>query len=241
MNLKPVTIASLILMAGAQAGADNLKSSQSFPQCTNIGFPSIFAPGSELEYDVLRKGKKIGKHKIEFEQTPAGLLVTADTRMKVSILFVTVFRYRYQSEELWCDGQLLNVKTTVNDNGDKLKTNAIKVGDKYIVHNKEGEFEIDQNFFTTNHWNPGVIETNHLFNTITGEVKGAKYSQAGQPVLETKNGSKQVTQYTVDGEFNIDTFYDTSGVWSGMQFKHPDGSEIEFRCVKCDLIKETAS
>lgn len=239
VNRTLVTLASLAFITSSSVSADGLHSSLSFPQCTDIGLSSNSSEDRELKYEVLRKGSKIGSHKISFDKTDEGLRVTAETKMKVKLLFVTVFKYEYVSEELWCGDELLKVETRVNDNGEKLYTLAVNEGGHFIATTEDRSYELPSDFYPTNHWNQGVVGTDKVFNTITGEIDTVAYQPAGETVLETKLGAKPVTKFTVQGDLEINSFYDKAGNWSGMAFEHPDGSPIEFRCIKCGLPKRS--
>ncbi len=235
VNKTLVTLASLAFITSSSVSADGLHSSLSFPQCTDIGLSSNSSDYQDFEYEVLRKGSKIGTHTISFDKTDEGLRVTAETKMKVKLLFVTVFKYEYVSEELWCGDDLLKVETRVNDNGEKLHTLAVNEGGRFIASTENKSYELPSDFYPTNHWNQGVVGTNKVFNTITGEIDSVAYQRAGEMVVETKLGEKPVTKFAVQGDLEINSFYDKAGNWSGMAFEHPDGSQIEFRCVKCGL------
>ena len=239
VNNRLVILASLAFVASSPVSADGLHSSLSFPQCTDMGLSSNFTREEEMRYEVLRKGKKIGSHTIQFVPKPQGLQVTAHTKMKVKLLFVTVFKYEYVSEELWCGDTLLSAQTKVNDNGDKLETSLLRTEQGYSVNTPRGSEEIDVEFQSTNHWNINVTKANQVFNTITGELNNVSYLPVEDTSIDTALGSKPVTRYEVSGDLNINSFYDRAGNWSGMAFDHADGSPIEFRCIRCGQPPET--
>ncbi|MCK0070886.1 DUF6134 family protein [Kordiimonas laminariae] len=174
-------------------------------------------------YDVYRKNKKIGSHMICFKQNGAELSVFAETQMKVKFLFITAYKYTYQSHETWVDGKLKSVNTRVNDNGKKSATSA--VDESTNGETLENAINIPYAFYTTNHWNSSAVMQPSLFNTITGELN--KISVAD------RIWSKEFIEYSIVGELNINTRYDDDKNWIGMTFKHSDGSKIEFRCVDC--------
>lgn len=235
VNERLVLLASLALVTSSPVSADGLHSSLSFPQCTDTELSSNFPQNTEFEYDVLRKGKKIGSHRIQFARSDLGLSVTAKTKMKVKLLFVTVYKYEYVSEEVWCGDSLLGVQSRVNDNGSRSETLLRRDGSTYVVQKGDQTYTVGSDFFPTNHWNKNVIGARRLFNTITGELDTVSYSVAGSKTMDTKLGTKTVTQYSVGGDLPLQSFYDRSGNWSGMAFEHKDGSTIEFRCIKCGL------
>lgn len=239
---KLVILASLAFLTSSPLSADGLHSSLSFPQCTDHGLSSNYSDIDALEYEVLRKNKKIGTHRIWFDETDTGTKVTTRTEMKVKLLFVTVFKYEYVSEELWCGNKLLKVETRVNDNGTRINTLAVNNDERFVAELNGKSYELPADFYTTNHWNAGVVKTDKVFNTITGKINAVSYQPTGEAILQTKLGEKAVTQFAVDGELAINSFYDHAGNWSGMAFEHEDGSLIEFRCLKCGLPdQKTAS
>ncbi len=233
VNNRLVILASLAFVTSSPVSADGLHSSLSFPQCTDMGLSSNFNQMDEMQYDVLRKGKKIGTHTIQFSRTDQGLQIQAQTKMKVKLLFVTLFKYEYISEELWCGDQLLSVQTRVNDNGNKISTSLVHTDEGFIAQTPNGSDFLTTSFQSTNHWNIAVTSANQVFNTITGELNDVSYSPAREFTLKTKDGQKLVTEYEVTGDLNINSLYDEAGNWSGMAFNHKDGSPIEFRCVRC--------
>lgn len=238
VNKTLVILASLAFIASSPVSADGLHSSLSFPQCTDIGLSSNFTEMEPLEFDVLRKGKKIGTHEIKFNKSDEGLKVRARTKMKVKLLFVTVFKYEYVSEELWCGNRLLTVKTSVNDNGKKSMTQLAAKGEGFLVQTDEEFRELSTQFYPTNHWNSDVVEASTSYNTITGKLNPISYTPTRETEMQTALGPKAVIEYAVEGEFSLRSFYDRAGNWSGMAFEHQDGSPIEFRCVKCGLPKQ---
>ncbi len=190
-------------------------------------------------YEVLRNGKRIGTHEIRFSRDGDALQVVAETNMKVKFLFITAYKYRYVSEEYWLGGELQRVETKVNDNGKELFSSATRSGSGYEVARTDGGSIIPPAFMTTNHWNDDAPQFNQLFNTITGKINEVTFTpvtasdMTADPQLAT-----DAKEFSVRGELNINTFYDSSGNWLGMVFEHKDGSTIEFRCVDCKNMPE---
>ena len=108
-------------------------------------------------YDVLRKGKRIGSHTICFKEENDKLYVSAETKMKVKFLFFTAYRYQYVSREVWSNGSLNSVSTRVNDNGDKIATDAVRSQGSIKAKFEDTSSQIPFDFYTTNHWNSAAV------------------------------------------------------------------------------------
>ncbi len=204
---------------------------------TQVGTHAAHALDAVNHYDVLRNGKKIGDHEIRFSRTGNTLQVVSETRMKVKFLFFTAYRYHYLSEEIWNGGQLVSVTTDVNDNGKRISTLIAADGEGYVATDADGNTKrIGSGFFTTNHWNVGVVAAETLFNTITGRLNAVQITGATEEAPRTDAFDLQVR-----GDLDIDTRYDVMGNWLGMSFYHDDGSLIEFLCTDCRNTLEVPS
>ena len=193
--------------------------------CSQPVFKSQGKPEGVNSYSVRRNGKKIGTNTVSFWTEGNQLRVVSETRMKVKILFVTVYKYHYRSEEIWCAGALQSVATTVNDNGDKINTTVTRQSAGFLLEGPDGREDTATSFVTTNHWNTRVLKIGNLFNTISGKLNAV--------TITAKQGQEAPLQeYTVRGELDINTFYE-NGHWIGMRFKHTDGSDFEFWCDRC--------
>jgi len=208
----------------------------------NVDTPMIYDE-PELKYNVYRKNRKIGKHSIQFEKDDNILTVKSETELKVKLLFITLFRYEYTSEEKWCGNQLLSIKTKVNDNGKKQEMSGLAQDGLLVIEGDESREYPLENLYTTNHWNASVTQTSQILNTITGNINQIEVTELGNEIIPGKTG-KEATRYAYRGQLNIDSFYDAQGRWNGMAFEHEDGSPIEFRCVECgadDKLAENQS
>lgn len=181
---------------------------------------------SENTYTVLRKGKPIGKHVISFYGGGDAMKVVAKTKMKVEVAFITVFKYKYDSTEIFCGGTLESVNTAINNNGDKFSVRTVKNGADYVSETvDDGDIILKPPFHTSNHWDARVTNATGILNTATGKVDVVTFAQTVPGDIQT---------YAVRGDIDYDTQYLKSGQWIGMKFEHPKGGMIEFRCEDCN-------
>lgn len=212
--LSSIALAAVALPANAQS-------------CTPSG-PLV----SENTYEVLRKGKPIGKHVISFYGDGDAMKVVAKTKMKVEVAFITVFKYLYDSTEIYCGGVLDSVDTDINNNGDKFSVRVTKNGADYVSETADdGDIILKPPFHTSNHWDASVTTATGILNTATGKVDAVTFSQTVPGEIQT---------YAVRGDIDYDTQYLQSGQWIGMKFEHPKGGMIEFRCEDCNNTPDFA-
>ena len=62
--------------------------------------------GGEMDFTVWRSGSEIGQHRVTFARDGGTLTVRSLFDIAVKLLGITVYRFKYQSQEVWRDGRL---------------------------------------------------------------------------------------------------------------------------------------
>lgn len=184
--------------------------------------------GPKITFDIKRKGKNIGSHEVLFENIDGVLHVEAQTKIRVRFLFFTAFKFDYHSKETWNNGRLISLNSVTNDNGKKSE----------VILNQDISDKVNQNsnkaIFTTNHWNPNVLSSNLVLNTITGKSNNIDVSNVGWEMIPALNGELKAAHHVYQGDLNdISSWYDEKWRWVGLSFKGRDGSTIFYQCNQC--------
>lgn len=192
-----------------------------------------------LEFDVYRKGSRIGRHKVSFEQDGDQLIVDTDFKLKVKLLFVTAYKFTFKATGVWEDGQLVSVQGDVNDNGDKRKIDAfVKDDGKFFTTGKKGEFVADSWVYPTNHWNIGAVDSRVVLNTLNGDLAEVEVIRHGIETVDTKAGPVQAEKFEYTGQLrDTNVWYDSAGRWVKMVFTTKTGETIEHVCRECGLVR----
>jgi len=128
---------------------------------------------SEMRYVISRKGKNVGSHRVQFTKNGASLQVDVESKIKITILKVPVFKFSYVAKEVWQDNKLVSIEARTNNGGDITEANFAS-GDS-----------IDPIPFSSNHWHADVVNANRIFNTLTGEVSVVDVQALGNDQLGT--------------------------------------------------------
>ena len=64
---------------------------------------------NEVEYDIIRKNKIIGSHKISFTNNDEGLIVETNINIQVKVLLITAYKFSHSSREIWVDGNFVKI------------------------------------------------------------------------------------------------------------------------------------
>jgi len=163
-------------------------------------------------YTIRRKGKKIGTHTVSFRRGTKGLSVDVESKIKVTIMRVPVYRFNYVANEYWEDGTLRSINATTNSNGEETTVTFIP----------------ESAIQSSNHWNAAVLDSSSIYNTITGNISAVSIERIGDVNLSSGDESIAATHYRYTGDIQAETWYDTKNRWVKLQFKGEDGSVITY-------------
>lgn len=194
--------------------------------------------GEQTRWGIHRKNKRIGTHTVSFASRGDALIVDIESAITVTMLRVPVYRFRYEAREIWEDGRLTEASATVTENGDITRTLMSRTDNETLMRGPDGDSVATDVQYATNHWHPGVLEVPTIFNTIKGETNEVQVSQNGRGQLALTDGSAiDFTRYHYSGDLELESWYDDTGRWVGMNFPGEDGSRVEYRLEQAPSAK----
>jgi uncharacterized protein DUF6134 len=181
-----------------------------------------------LDFDVMRNGDIIGHHRVSFRADRDELVVDIDVAIKVDVLFVTVFRYEQQREEVWRAGRLVAFTSKTNDDGSlhDIAGEAGPDGLKITAGKQSWTAPLDS--LPTSYWNSEIVKRGPLLDTIGGKLLKTTLKAAGEETVQAGRGQVTATHYVLEGDLPRELWYDAEGRWVKMRTKGSDGSTVEW-------------
>lgn len=220
-RLRPGVCAAAALVAAAPAAARDMH------------FDPLTAYGKDIVFDVYRAGERIGEHRVTFGRTGDALTAESRFSIRITILGLPLYRYEYSSVGIWRDGQLARLNARVDDDGTVSTVDAERNAGKLKVHSDDVHSVAPDNVYPTTHWNPGVIGTAQVLNTITGRINSVRMQEVGTENVVTGGTHRLARRFVYTGELETEVWYDMVGRWVKMRFNGKDGTPIEYVCRRC--------
>lgn len=196
-------------------------------------FDPVAAYGSEIIFDVYRRNAPIGHHTVRFSRDGGTLTAESQFRIRISVLGLPLYTYEYISTDRWRDGALQELHARTDDDGVVSEVVAHRHGGKLKVIADTVQTDVDGDVFPTTHWNPAVIGTSRLLNTITGQVNAVDMTLVGMDDVDAGAERRRARHFAYTGELETEVWYDADGRWVKMRFNGKDGVPIEYRCIRC--------
>lgn len=197
------------------------------------GLPLVPARDS-LTFCIMRRGGRIGTHKIAFVRLPGdGLDVHIAVNVLVKLGPIPLVRYVHHGLESWRAGRLTGLQTHTDRNGTELQMRAWRIQPGLEVEGTDTmAYVAPPDALPTTYWNPRMLD-GPMIGTQKGTLVTPKVTEIGDERIPLANGGAVATRhYAIRGKgMNVDVYYDVDHVWAGMSFTVEDGSLITYQRV----------
>ncbi len=189
--------------------------------------PSASAEATTLNYDVVRKGKVIGTHKVTLAPAGNRLTVNIKTDVAVKIAFITAYRFKHDATEIWENGILINYQSTSDDDGQN-KNLALSGGaGGYVVDGSAGRYESETIALPASLWHTDTPKQSRLMNTLDGHVMTVSIADQGTKTIRAGGQDITAQHYVMTGDLERELWY-ANGQLVHLRFKGGDGSTIDY-------------
>ena len=216
MRIIIYTLFTFILSYNAYSFNDDCIKSSDFPFC--------LYDKAKQEFIIIRNGKEVGWHKVEFNKTDDGYEVKSSAYIKARYLLFLDYIFEYASTSYWRGSQLQENIINIDDDGNDYSIQIKRINDNNLeIVNEDEEITIHEgnNIFPSDHWHPYEINSKYLLNTLNGEVLEIEVKQIDE------------TTWYVDGKVKYFINYDKAGRWTGLKFDADEDDIIEYICTTC--------
>jgi len=157
----------------------------------------------EVKFDVIRKNKVIGSHKITFTENNDVLLVETNIDIEVKVMFISAYEFTHQSTETWTNGNF--TKIVAHTDFEDEREYFIKGQDNnvsFLASGMDGELELDKNILPSNFWNFDILTQKEIFDTQKGVVRTIDVEDLGYEEIEINKEKVQCNKFIFNASSN---------------------------------------
>ena len=150
-------------------------------------------------FDVIRKNKIIGEHKILFSENNGNLIIETNIDIEVKILFIKAYEFFHKSKEIWQDGSFIKIDgySDFEDEREYFILGEVK-DDFLFASGMDGELKLDQNIIPSNFWNIDVMYQDEIFDTQKGIVRKLSVKDVGNEIILINNKKIDCTKFILN-------------------------------------------
>ena len=184
----------------------------------------------EWKFTVLLDGKPIGHHNFKLVETDAKRELTSEARFNVKLLFVTVYKYVHDDQEIFQGDCLNSIDARTNDNGTDLIVKGSLDAHGFTVSDGKKKQALAPCIMTFAYWNPRMLEQKQLLNSQTGRYEPVKIEKLGDDPFMARGRKEPATKYLLTGEkLKIELWYSKDMQWLGLQSTAEGGRKLLYR------------
>ncbi|RIJ26145.1 hypothetical protein D1224_00565 [Henriciella barbarensis] len=192
--------------------------------------PAAWQPedGDQIVFNVLRKGKEFGTHKISFDvESDDTFTARSDVELKAGLGPITVFKYELDATETWENGKLVGLKGQTNDDGDDEYVEASVDGDSLVIDGSAYSGDAPIGIIPSSHWNIQQAFSSQILSTETGELLDTNVEKIGRETLTIGGEEVETTHYRLQSDLTVDLWYDDKSRWVKLGFE-ARGQQIDY-------------
>ena len=181
-----------------------------------------------LDYEVVRAAERIGAHSVMFQREGRRLSITTRTNISVDLLGITVYRFRYDAEEEWIDGQLVRLTSRTNNDGERLEVDLAVTNGRLRGICNGTTLDLPAGLLPVSVWHPDIVRRSVLLDQYKCVERRVQTADHGTEPILAKGQRLTARHYAMTGQLRRDIWYGPDGQTVQVRFPANDGSEITF-------------
>ena len=179
------------------------------------------------EFEIFLNDKKIGFHKLFFQNIGNKIVVNTEIQMIVKLVgIIPVLKYFHKGNEIWIDNRFVEAKTSTKKNRIKFKFTAKRKESKIEIKSRKKVFLVNGDSLFTSYWNQNWLKKKVLFDTQHGKKRFISVEKKDFEKIKTSNSTIFAQRYKVTGtqdkpngkKIDYDIWYDDKGRWVKIKF-----------------------
>ncbi len=186
-------------------------------------------PGNTLAFRLVRHGDEIGHHTTTFERNGDQLTVRVAVDALVTLVSIPLVRYTHRLVETWSGETLLSLNGETDKNGQHEWVKAQRGPSGLEVTGSQTERYIaPEPAGATSYWNKHMLDR-PMVSLEDGVLLRPKVEARPTETIALASGRTiPAEHYNLSGPFNVDLWYDNTGMWAGMAVPIKDGSIVHY-------------
>ena len=171
------------------------------------------------EFEIFRNNKKIGFHKLSFQNIEDKTVVNTEIEMIVKFATIPVFKYFHKGKEIWVNNQFMEAETSTRKNARNFTFSAKRKGSKIEIKSRGKIFMVEGDSLITSYWHQNWFKKRILIDSQHGKERLINVEKKGFEEIKTLNNTIVAQRYKILGrqnkpngkKINTNVWYDDKG------------------------------
>ncbi|MGD9843571.1 MAG: DUF6134 family protein [Steroidobacteraceae bacterium] len=166
----------------------------------------------QWNFRVFLDEKEIGTHDFNLQTTTDAVRVTTTARFDVKVLFINVYKYAHDDQELWRNGCLVNMQSITNNDGKQLRVFTKETTAGLNISTGAKQYYLSDCVMSFAYWSPLMLQQKQLLNAQTGEYDAVDIKLLNTTTVRAAGKDWLAKRYSLTGKkLKIDLWYSLEG------------------------------
>lgn len=194
-------------------------------QTVPVWFPK---EATEINFEVLRKGKPFGRHVLTFKPQDDGTLqVSNDIELTAKFGPFTAYKYLHTSTETWTNGRLTSLDGETRKDGYDLVVDVSQSADGLSVDGTNYSGNAPADIIPSSHWHSTEVFSNQILSSEGGQLLDVETENLGADKVTVAGETIDATKFKLVSDLTVYLWYDAKGRWVKCAFE-ARGQSIEY-------------
>ena len=158
---------------------------------------------NKVVFDVIRKNKVIGSIETNFKKNEENLIITTKVDIEVKILFVTAYKFKQISKEIWKNDEFIKIESHADFEDEReYFVSGEDIDDNFIAKGMDGELILNKDILPLNYWNKDILKEKEIFDTQKGIVRQITVKQLDNENIKIKDKEIEAEKYILNATKN---------------------------------------
>ena len=158
---------------------------------------------NKVIFDIIRKNKVIGTHKIKFIENDKFLLVETNININVKILFIPAYKFSHYSVEKWINEDFIEITGHTNFEDEReYFINGYENNNSFIAQGMDGKLTLNNKILPSNFWNINMLNQKEIFDTQKGIVREIDVKDLGDEEIIINEKKINCKKFTLNASSN---------------------------------------
>ena len=210
---------------------------------SSLAHTNHYSQLKQIEFDIYRNNKNIGKHIFSFRNNDSELKVTSKIDFEIKKLGIVLYRYKAIGTEVFNkDGMLIKFNSSTDQNGKKKYVNIKLDDDSLLIDGSSFKGKTSTEHMLGTWWNHSLVEAPAQISAVSGRIIYQKVDFLGKKTIKIGKKNYETLHFrfsstdkkmSKDKKLNTDIWYDEKTLnWVKASFNKKGKWEYKLISIK---------
>ncbi len=176
--------------------------------------------------------REIGYHDFVLQNQGGQELLHSQANFEYRMLFVKLYEYQHQNQEVWEGNCLRRIESQTDANGANFEVRGERLGDRFVIEQGADGQELPACVMSFAYWNPDFLAERQLLNSQNGKLVEIEVSTPEPDRLTVRGSEVPARRYRLEAEdLVLFLWYSEDQQWLALETEARGGRRLRYELL----------